>query len=115
MGMDLSGPGGYFRWTALGWHNILDLAEQHGWQPMGTGPRRGTPKQNWRGSYFSNDGQLLRARDAQLLADALERALSSMPTHKMKKDGSNYLFTEEGKDSIKEFIVFCRTGSFRTY
>jgi len=113
MGMDLSGAGGYFRWAGGGWGRILDLAEQFGWQPVGTGPPRGTLKEDWSGSYFSNDGQLFYARDAQKLADALERALEEMPTEKLKKDSSNWVFTQEGKGTIQQFITFCREGSFR--
>jgi hypothetical protein len=30
MGMDLSGAGRYFRWSAGGWREILDLGLQHG-------------------------------------------------------------------------------------
>jgi hypothetical protein len=115
MGMDLSGAGGYFRWTIYGWSNTLELAEQYGWHPMGTGAPRGILKGNQSGSYFSNDGQLFYARDARNLAEALERALEEIPTEKLKKNGSNWLFTKEGKESLKRFIIFCRKGSFRIY
>ena len=98
MGMDLSGAGGYFRWTNSGWRETLELAEQYGWQPIGTGAPRGTLKAEWSGSYFSNDGQLFYARDAQKMADALERALEG---------------TENEDEAIREFIKFCREGSFR--
>jgi len=115
MGMDLSGAGGYFRWTASAWGKILDLAEQHGWQSVGTGAPRGTLKEDWSGSYFSNDGQLFYARDAQKLASALGRALEEIPTEKLKQDNSNWLFTSEGKESLRKFIIFCREGSFRLH
>ncbi len=78
MGMDLSGAGGYFRWTASAWIKILGLAEQGGWQPVGTGAPRGNLKKDWSGYYFSNDGQLFYARDAQKLADVLEVALEKV-------------------------------------
>jgi hypothetical protein len=64
MGMDLEGAGGYFRWTAEGWGTILELAEQYGWTPIGTGPPRGMRKSEWERTYDSNSGQLFYARDA---------------------------------------------------
>ena len=48
MGMDLEGPGRYFRWTNLGWYDLLELAKEFGWVPIGTGPPRGTLKAQWR-------------------------------------------------------------------
>ena len=52
MGMDLDGAGGYFRWTATTWDDVLELASEHGWKPMGTGPPKGTHKADWPGYYF---------------------------------------------------------------
>src|SRR5687767_11109035 len=103
MGMDLSGAGGYFRWTASAWGEILCLAEQYGWQPTGTGPPRETLKENWSGGYFSNNGQLFYARDARKLADALERALEKMRMEKSNRDSCNALFTTEGKEAVGRF------------
>jgi hypothetical protein len=80
MGMDLSGAGGYFRWSNSGWADILELGQAHGWVPAGTGPPRGELKADWGdGPYFGNGGQRFYARDAQALADALERALAAPP------------------------------------
>jgi hypothetical protein len=118
MGMDLSGPGGYFRWTSLGWSEILDLGEEFGWEPSGTGPPRGCKKAEWHsGLYHSNDGQLFYARDAERLADALERALAAIPERQPPKKGKLKVryFTPEEAANIREFIAFCRAGSFRLY
>ncbi len=98
MGMDLSGTGGYFRWTNSGWRKVLDLALANGWEPTDTGPPKGILKVNWTGGYFGNDRQLVYARDANRLADALENHLATSP-----KDESE----------LREFIEFCRAGSFR--
>src|SRR5688572_11601315 len=117
MGMDLSGAGGYFRWSAGGWSQILDLGCQHGWEPTGTGPPRGTCKADHQGVYYGNDGQLFYARDAKRLADALEQALAEMPLKKTSKkttskkkriDHSNWLSSPEAIESIRQFIKFCR-------
>ena len=101
MGMDLDGAGGYFRWTGTGWHDLLDRAEAAGWQPIGTGPPRGILKADWVGAYHSNDGQRFYARDANRLADALERCLGEL--------------SAEERKVWKKFIAYCRAGSFRLF
>jgi len=116
MGMDLSGAGGYFRWTISGWHKVLELAEAHGWEPTGTGPPRGTLAADWVGTYYSNDGQLFYARDAKKLADALEVALREMsPETDVDSPPENTEVSEgdEYDQVLKKFIHFCRQGSFR--
>ena len=118
MGMDLSGAGGYFRWTNLGWAEILDLGEEFGWKPTGTGPPRGRKKLKWHTEvYHSNDGQRFYARDARRLAEALERALEAIPARKPAKRGRIKVryFTPEEASNIREFIEFCKAGSFRLY
>jgi hypothetical protein len=113
--MDLCGAGGYFRWTITGWRETLELAKEFGWVPTGTGPPRGIVRGSWIGTCYSNDGQRFYARDAQLLADALERALAAVPEREPSKRGrikSRY-FTPGETAAIREFIAFCRAGSFR--
>jgi hypothetical protein len=101
VGVDLSGNGEYFRWTNTGWQAVIDLALSAGWEPTGTGPPRNTLKADWDGFYFGNHGQRVYARDAKNLADALERALMKTPVSERKE--------------LKDFIRFCRLGSFRLY
>lgn len=138
--MDLSGAGGYFRWTNSGWSDILELGEEFGWVPIGTGPPRGELKADWRdGPYYGNAGQRFYARDARALADALERAVAGLPKRKPPKRGrvattTDYIeaeltgserpkrgrvairqWTPEDVAYIREFIEFCRAGSFRLY
>lgn len=119
MGVDLHGAGGYFRWTNLGWSSVLTLAEYYGWQPIGTGPPRGILKAEWSGDYCSNDGALFYARDANRLADALERAIHELPARRPKALGDveayDFLVSKEGKRGLREFIAYCRSGSFRLY
>jgi hypothetical protein len=117
MGMDLSGAGGYFRWTNQGWDWILGLAQEYGWKPSGTGAPPRMRKADWSGAYWSNEGQLLYARDAAAIADALERALASIPKRVTPKKGQikqRHFVPDEWK-SIRQFIKFCRAGSFRIY
>ena len=99
--MDLDGAGGYFRWTNSGWSSILQEAEAAGWEPTGTGPPRGVRKADWHSSYGSNDGQRVYARDAKHLAEALERSIASNAADEATE--------------VREFIVFCRAGSFRLH
>jgi glycosyltransferase involved in cell wall biosynthesis len=136
--MDLSGAGGYFGWTNSGWAEILEVGQAYGWVPAGTGPPRGTLKADWGyGPYFGNDGQRFYARDAQALADALERALAAPAVEWPRiraAQTTDYLeaelrgglppvggrvsvqeFSPEDAANIREFIEFCRAGSFRIF
>jgi hypothetical protein len=98
MGMDLSGKGGYFRFSNDAWYAALELAHEHGWEPAGTKPPEiavyapdGTtvdeevPRverqayEDWDGDYFYNDDRLVTDEDARNIADALERALDLVP------------------------------------
>lgn len=97
MGMDLvSNDGKRMRFLAGHWDDLLRLAEQHGWKPMGTEAfwyvEWGTPADqaaeiarqaelNWDGNYWSNDWQTVTAQDARNLGDALELALPDFPDH----------------------------------
>jgi hypothetical protein len=98
MGMDLSGKGGYFRFSNYAWRAALELAHEHGWQPAGTqlpnitvyapdgvtidevATRAERPRHaNWDGGYFWNECQVVSDEDAANIADALERALDDVP------------------------------------
>lgn len=65
------------------WVKALELAGEYGWQPLGTHPPATfvfyKRIAEWNGTYLTNDGQVVRARDAQLLAAALERSLDDIP------------------------------------
>lgn len=121
MGFDLTGDGGYFRCSGAGWADLLQLAVDYGWQPIGTGPPRGTLKQDWPGIYHSNEGQLVYARDANQLADALNRFLNDTPKpaktmkRERTKGSESYFLTSGGRDYLGEFITFCRSGSSRLH
>ncbi len=140
MGMDLDGAGGYFRWTNSGWSDILELGEEFGWVPTGTGPPRGVLKADWGdGPYHGNSGQRFYARDARSFGDALERAITAISEGPLKQltraaQGTDYLeakltnakgpeqgrvvvqrFGPEHIPTIREFIEYCRAGSFRIY
>jgi hypothetical protein len=118
MGFDLYGAGGYFRWTGIGWSNVLELALEHGWEPTGTGPPTRTLKSDWDGNYYSNSGQRFYARDAKNVATALEKAVQKQEKSKAKrkkrqKPGMDWLLSPDGLESLDYFIFYCRAGSFR--
>lgn len=118
MGLDLYGAGGYFRWSGVGWANVLSLAQHYGWQGVGTGPPRGVLKSEWVEIYWGNQGQRFYARDAVALAAALERAVTQMPKRKPKKLGVTHygsLSSEDGRRALRELVGFCRAGSFRIH
>ncbi len=146
MGMALGrDKGGGMDVTYATWTDMLELAERYGWQPTRTGPPRGMKKADWCGSYYTSDGQRFYARDAQALADALDRFLAGEPPVRKPSSKSadphraalrgfisglsqqlgvplnvpggnagadSWMATQEGRDFIREFVAFCRGGSF---
>ena len=95
------------------WVNVLDLAQQNGWNPEGTinGMRveeigwDKTLEENMRNAngYYSGDFiEIVTKPDANKLADALEKAL-------MWDTWNNNQISKTG---IKEVIDLCRHGAF---
>jgi hypothetical protein len=135
------------------WAKALELAGLYGWQSKGTRP----PPQvdfyelntDWLGTYLTNDGQVVKAEDAYLLAAALEKSLDHIPEANIKIKWDSQLWVEDDlpewltpeeremieeelqdglldmigvnpleffagdeKQHLREFIRFCRLGSF---
>jgi hypothetical protein len=95
MGMNLSGEGGYFRFSSGTWRAVLELAHEHGWEPAGTTPPEITvyapdgvtvdevatraERQryaNWDGGYFWNEYQVEPHPDVHLIDDLTRTANS---------------------------------------
>jgi hypothetical protein len=137
MGMDLiSAHGGYFTIHHRGWSFLLSLAEAYGWQPAGTLPPLEFSSEEWRGGYFSNDGQLVTSEDAHALAKALQLALDAPEgpeswevnasyearsnadrpgERKVESSGRTWYkagLTEDDLTHLRNLIKFCRRGSF---
>lgn len=139
MGMDLYRikDRAYFRWLGVEWEALLDLAEQYGWVAEGTKPsvlmreNWGQHKcSKWDGGYHTNEYQRITDKDAENIADALERALPIIPDEKsdkyelraVGKEAIEVISSEEWenlscaekfggqKDYIKEFIAYLRVG-----
>ncbi len=66
------------------WRNVLALAKQYGWEPLGTESLRETYDgysvnvDDWNGNYLLNGGQLVRSEDTKAMAEALEIALADV-------------------------------------
>jgi hypothetical protein len=87
------------------WAKALELAELYGWQPMGTQltPIHDFCKLNvdWDGTYFTNDGQVVKAEDALSLAAALERSLDDIPDVNIQADWNSKPWLE---DDLPEWL-----------
>jgi len=81
----------YFSANIHSYPKLLALAEIYGWEAQGTLPpslcepddpeQRSVKNNNWSGSYYGNDYQVVSDSDAQAMADALERAINKIPNH----------------------------------
>ncbi len=109
------------------WHNILNLAEEYGWNPMGA-----IPPAEWyeqagyhlaspeRGSYAPYDHSLILFEDALNLADALERAfLDYEPEHvpawselALRTEFDPADETSPALGAVMLTIDFCQLGAF---
>ncbi|MBT4557603.1 MAG: hypothetical protein HN749_00015 [Nitrospina sp.] len=111
MGFDLMGKKGSFSTNIAGWGYLFNLAFENGWAPEGTktpgtiqmiNPYGDGPYpeilDNWCGSYFSNDLQVVTEEDATNMANALDRSLE----FKVSDDD----------EWLREFIMFARSGDF---
>jgi hypothetical protein len=133
--MDLRGCSGEFHFTVSCWVNVLKLAMLFGWKPAGTRlyDEDGLPELDWCGSYCSNGYQEVTEDDARRLADALERSLPDIPNEEAMADrlvkvvcdgvevygipdGVRYspleFWSGGGKQKVREFVAYCRAGSF---
>jgi hypothetical protein len=109
--MDLSGSQGTIKISNRLWMQILDLAYNNGWKPLGVIEK--IYNSNWRidtssertMNYSSNNFQIVTADDSANVAAALERAMPAEADY-FFEDGSTY------KEFLQEFIMFCKAGSF---
>lgn len=99
------------------WDLLLTIAHEHGWEPMGTDPSGlegyEVPPEKWDGSYFGEQGQYIRADDAEALAAAIDRAVKRVDA------GEPVNFLGDSADAeeraactqyLRDFAAFCRGG-----
>jgi hypothetical protein len=132
MGYDLTTSNSDFRLNITAYRQMLTLASNYGWEPMGTiaPPPRCEDEieevKNWEGTYFSNNYQKIGSTDAFNLAIALEKAIVDIPLEPQKdrtiksyledRQGLNYRdldpleFFAGRQEMIKNFITFCKEG-----
>ncbi len=115
------------------WFDILSLAVDYGWNPMGTvretwlmGETSGYGNSNpevidyWSGSYISELDSLVVLDDALNLADALERAFIDYDPYPSRRYLPGYFNgTGEGNGGLRAGVGvilaladFCRGGAF---
>jgi hypothetical protein len=119
--------------TASTWYGILDLAEENGWNPMGTMPSDpGDPgmtlaglgfnaARDWGGEYWSANAGLVLFEDALNLADALERAIldyepqyiPSLQYYTMFGENNGLNGTYPSLGAIQAVIDLCYLGMFK--
>lgn len=133
--------GSYFRTEFIALYQVLEIARVFGWSPHGTQPSPNRPRPNqlwpskgytrpWDGQYLPRKHQVVSISDAQNLAAALERALLAnaeeliafITAHQCdcnKREGGaiaqpiELLQIEDWRIHIRQFISFCRAGSFQ--
>lgn len=131
--INIEDPSLTFGLTSSTWYGILELAEENGWNPMGTMPpdpdeaalvlaglsTMDTPP--WGGEYWNDDGGLVLFEDALNLADSLEHALlryepqyiPSLYYYTVFGENNGYARNQPGLGAIQGMIDFCYTGSFK--
>lgn len=94
MTFDLRRRGGHMNLSMSTWTTLLNLAQQYGWEPMGTEVNVASARADawaageefdpdalyWRGSYLCTFGDIVDDQDAKNLAAALKRFLAEYPT-----------------------------------
>jgi hypothetical protein len=122
------------------WAMVLSLAKDYGWKPDGTVDpwwKDEPDAPDWDGNYVTNDHQQVTSDDALNVANALRRAIEDMDgTSEKVSEGfaiaADFNCVVQGmeelesllgpgaslakghidKQLLKEFIQFCRKGSF---
>lgn len=89
MAVVLRGPSGDFVFNNRGWVQLLTLAHQRGWQPLGTVepehwasvPESRRPTAWTSADYCNGKGQRVHPDDARALAAALRSIVDDLPDH----------------------------------
>lgn len=119
--------------TSSTWYGILELAEEYGWNPMGTIPSNPEDNgmilaglglgdaQDWSGNYWSEHQSLVLLEDALNLADSLELATLNYEPQYIpslyyftifgENNGSNG--TQPSLGAIQGVIDLCSLGMFK--
>ncbi|HEV2473650.1 MAG TPA: hypothetical protein VGS41_13330 [Chthonomonadales bacterium] len=122
--------GSVYAFTEEGWLQMLELAREYGWSPLGAQSPPEREGVRWAHSYLPERYRIVSAPDAEALAQALSRAETSLPdlaamtrehAHRRNQqeeweDRTAVLNrTREPEDGrwLEGFLSFCRAGEFR--
>jgi len=114
------------------WEQILEMAKEWGWKPLGTKPVSHWGDEYWKDQGFPSDyhcedfGKIVTTEDGKSLADALERALatslkfSAIDGPVLIVEGMNaqeYRLANAplSADLLKAFIRFLHRGDFKFF
>jgi len=119
MGMDFLGARHNISMRLSGWCEIYQLGLEGGWCPRGAvfdnwGYEDADHSEERRDDYFTNSGQLIDEIDAEVLANAVEKMLPSIPDMvfvEFLPPGS--MEPNAFKETIRRFIDICREGGVR--
>lgn len=99
MGFDLkSETGDKIQFTEVYWNLMLEIAKHFGWEAIGTDSPQSVSREDWDGSYDSNDGQEVSLRDASALANAVKLALESNKLENI----SNIIYSDQIKEAKRK-------------
>lgn len=120
--------------TNRAWYGILEMAEEFGWNPMGTilpGQESGRitsagfdppgDHHDWGGGYWSDGGRLVLFEDALNLAEALDRAtlyyepqyIPSLHYYTLFGGQNGANGTQPSLGAIQGVIDLCYQGAFQ--
>lgn len=131
--INIDNPSLTFGLTSSTWFGILEMAEENGWNPMGTMPpdpddavlvlagMSPVNSHHWDGEYWGDDGGLVSFEDALNLADALEYALlnyepmyiPSLHYYTIFGENNGHNRNQPGLGAIQGIIDFCYLGTFK--
>jgi hypothetical protein len=95
------------------WKSLYDFGRESGWSPAGTFNNPGEPIPNWDGNYFSNDGQWVRAADADAWAHALYKGQPKLWMLLLRESLLFRRTRHPGALRTAAFIRYCRMGEFQ--
>ena len=128
-GTDYYDDASWFRLNCDAWPNVYHLGIAFGWEPQGT-DFGGTSydvteaeleefAESWDGTYFLNEGQIVRESDAANLGAALRQALKFMPTARMEVREEDpevaqalCRFSGQNREYLQGFITFVERAGF---
>jgi hypothetical protein len=107
MDIDLIGRGESFNWDS--WRACLAVAVAFDWEPAGTA----MPDDNeWKGTYFSNDLQIVTDEDARALSLALYRALAALSTGQVRTEKQTKALRDSDASELRRLADVCATRGF---